>query len=110
MKFVICIEKGIKEMYKLENWSIVETDLDPYKPPECKSKKLSGSVYDHPRFLDGKDITTSRIVGAYQELNNIVVETKSGSKYVLGKMSEDYQKWLDENKLIFDPNKLITNN
>jgi hypothetical protein len=73
---------------RLENWSIVIRNFDPYKAPELLGQYLHGEVYDSVRFKDGSRITTSRIVGVYGEL----IETKSGNRYELGIIDSEYEK------------------
>lgn len=52
--------------------------------------RLNGNVYGHPnpRHNDGKEITTSSVIG---KRNGLVV-TKSGSEYDLVDVSPDYEK------------------
>lgn len=57
-------------MPRLENWCMQYTG------------RLSGNVYDHPRFDDGEFVTTTEIV-MYNE-DNKEFHTKSGSSYTLG--------------------------
>jgi len=48
---------------------------------------LSGRVTGHPHLPDGKDISTSPIVGKVGEL----VQTKSGNRYELGEIDPVYE-------------------
>lgn len=72
---------------KLNQWSIV-APLDPYKAPEQISVNLYGIVEGHPEHKDGRDITTSRIVGKTPEGH---VRTRSGSTYELGDVDPAYE-------------------
>jgi hypothetical protein len=73
---------------KLENWSIVQEELNPYQPPEMHRQCLHGKVYHHPDHADGTEITTSVIVDAH----NRIVTTRSGSEYILGEVDPEYEK------------------
>lgn len=73
----------------LENWRTVL--LDPYSPPEA-GMRLSGEVYDHPRFQNGTVVTTSRV----NKINCRFITTKSGSLYWLGKPDPNFVKWCKE--------------
>ena len=72
---------------KIENWAIVSPQ-DPYTAPELLRFSLKGEVYGHPRFSDGFEVTTSYIIGSDGE----TITTKSGSKYELGKVKDEYEK------------------
>jgi len=76
------------ETVKIENWEIVYSPPNPYTAPECCPPYLYGQVYGHPRFEDGKFISTSMIVDAYGNH----VKTKN-TEYVLGKPSDKYAEW-----------------
>lgn len=71
---------------RIEGWSVVGS-WDPYMAPELQCVRLMGHVYGHPMHHDGKDVVTSRIVG---EINDEIV-TASGSRYVLGSVSAEYE-------------------
>lgn len=88
-------------MPRLENWSIVFdscTEDMYYKAPELIKKRLQGDIYDdeNKRFENGEFVVTSSI----QELNikENYAQTKN-TKYILGKPSEDYLKWLKSENL-----------
>lgn len=72
---------------RIENWAIVE-DIDAYTAPEMVKKRLTGSVYGHPRFEDGKVVTTSSLKEVDMVTRSVL--TKSGSKYLLGTPSAEY--------------------
>lgn len=82
-------------MPKLENWSVTFRG-DRYTAPELRPPCLQGVVADGPRA--GKSVITSRIVAA----DGRVVETWSGSKYVLGKIDPKYRAWLREHRPDWD--------
>ena len=73
---------------KLENWAVVYTD--PYRAPEDQHPHLHGTVYGNPKFDDGEDITTSRIV----QIDPVAktVTTYSGSVYELGAVDPEWEK------------------
>lgn len=60
---------------RLENWCILFPG------------GLHGNVYGHPKFPDGKEVTTSLPVATVD--NQIL--TKSGSLYILGEPKADYE-------------------
>ena len=94
------MKKGGVTIPRLENWSIIG-DFDPYKAPELQYKMLQGEIYDDEkkRFNDGRYVRTSQLI----ELNikNNYAQTKN-TKYILGKVSEDYLKWLKENDMTLE--------
>jgi len=75
----------------LKNWDIVEDHVPVggltsiYSAPECSQKiqvfRLSGNVYNHSKYGEGKEITTS-IIAAF-EPETRTVTTQSGSYYTL---------------------------
>ena len=73
---------------KLKNWSII-TDVSPFTPPELMHYHLQGNVYGNPKFEDGTNVITSRII----EINDIgdhkEAITRSGSVYELYKEDVD---------------------
>ena len=75
-------------MLKLENWSLVFGNPDPWLAPELQHICLHGKVFNHPNHGNGTWIRTSRIIR--KEKGFIV--THSGSKYELGKVNPDYEK------------------
>ena len=78
-------------MIRIENWSIVQLGFDPYRPPEAQEQALHGTVYGHPGFGDGEEVTTSSIVSGATCDGRITVRTRSGSEYELGEVSADYE-------------------
>lgn len=89
----------------LENWSVVYHVNSPYDAPELWGRALHGFVYGHPRIPDGKEVTTSKIVG----ISERKILTNSGTAYTLGKVDEKYEK-LFPNALERLFNALLTNN
>jgi hypothetical protein len=73
---------------RLENWSVVFSETDPYLAPELQKIALHGNVYGHPRFDDGSSVTTSTI----KELRGELIITNSGSEYELGEVDPEYEK------------------
>lgn len=72
---------------RITDWSV---GGGPYDAPEVR--RLSGTLEN------GKQITTSPIVDA----NGRSVRTRSGSLYLLGDISTDYLKWMQENNIAYD--------
>jgi hypothetical protein len=83
-------------MPRLENWSVCDSEFNPYQAPECQSKVLRGQIYDdeNERWDDGTTIRTSRLVEL--DTKNKYAQTLN-TKYILGEPSEDYLKWLKDN-------------
>lgn len=79
-------------MIKMHNWSIGGSG-DAYTPPELQVKKLRGEVYGHPRFPDGHRISSSALIEAWSR----TAVTKSGTRYVLGRINPEYRKFLKKN-------------
>jgi len=50
-----------ENIYILEDWAW-HTNATPYTAPECIVRWLSGKVYGHPRFEDGKRVHTSAVM------------------------------------------------
>lgn len=78
-------------MVRIENWSIISKT--PYASPEADVKYLQGKVYGHPRFEDGYEITTSRLIKT--DLENNLAETLSRI-YELGQVDPEYAKFLEK--------------
>lgn len=74
---------------KIENWAVVSPVKSPYDSPELVGPSLNGQVFGHPRFPDGKWVTTSTICGINEENE---VTTMSGSSYELGQVRESYEE------------------
>lgn len=80
-------------MIRIENWSLVERDANPYLAPELKNRHLHGVVYGHPRWADGTSVVTSSI----KDVDGCIVETHSGSVYELGEPAAEYVEWCKKN-------------
>jgi hypothetical protein len=83
-------------MSKIENWSIVSIDDNPYKAPELKDKVVCGEAYGHKSFPDGAKIRTSSIMEI--NLKEGYVLTKN-TKYTLGEINPVYKKWCEDNDI-----------
>ena len=94
-------------MPRLENWSVINYDDSPYLAPELRTTMLQGEIYndENNRFEDGKKITTSRLLELNFEENYGF--TLSGTRYILGNMSKDYENWLKENDIVLKSTKVI---
>lgn len=78
-------------MAKLEQWSVVAGDFNPYTPPECVERRLHGQVSEHPTFPDGAEVTTSRIVRVAGG-ERLLAVTNSGTTYELGEIDPRYEE------------------
>lgn len=74
---------------RLENWYVTNDFLNPYVAPELKPCYLIGNVYGHPRFEDGRQVITSRIMEIKDKGDHKEAVTKSGSIYELYKEDVD---------------------
>lgn len=91
---------------RLENWA-VHLDQGGYRAPETCMRYLSGEVFGHPRFEEGKKVSTGHLVGfPFMDDDHWFVKTRR-TVYQLGKPSPEYLAWLDENGHTFDPNEPI---
>ena len=81
----------------LKNWSVRGYNNTPYTAPECQRFCLHGEAYGHPRFVDGKAITTSPIQAS---INNLVETTNT--VYELGEADTSYLLWCEENGIKVD--------
>lgn len=88
-------------MPRIENWSIVSNEINPFQAPECQVIRLQGNIFDDElkRFKDNTSITTSKIKSI--DLKNNQAQTKN-TLYDLGKPSEDYIKWLSDNNMTLE--------
>lgn len=72
---------------KLEKWCVISRNLPALQPPEQERSCLHGFVTGHPRCHDGKEVTTSLVMGK----NGNKIVTKSGSEYELGAADAFYE-------------------
>jgi hypothetical protein len=84
---------------RIENWSVVASSNNPYTPPERAPLRLTGNVYGHPKHYEGRFVETSSIVSS----SGVMVNTRSGSRYVLGKPCPKYLSWLEDHHPHIDP-------
>jgi len=82
------------EPIRLEKWSTIYTDPDPYKPPELRVMRLRGEAHGHPRHDNGRLVTTTRVVDLDLEARR--ARTRSGSVYALGEPEEGFVDYLRE--------------
>jgi len=87
-----------KTLVKIENWSLILVNYDPYKAPELQRQNLRGQVYDHPRFKDGTEIVSSYITE--MDLKKGIIATHSGTEYSLGRPASHWMRWLEEQEYI----------
>jgi hypothetical protein len=75
---------------RIENWAVVfPPSISPYTAPELLKQSLQGEIFGHPKFNDGKFVTTSSIIGKNSR-NEIL--TLSGSTYELGQIDPGYEE------------------
>ncbi len=79
---------------KLENWSIVRDESNPFLAPELRNVVLQGEVYGHKNFEDGVNVSTSSL----EEINveSRIAQTRN-TTYELGEPSIIFLNWLEEN-------------
>ena len=77
---------------KIENWSVVTGNYNPYTAPEAIPRCIRGEVYGHPDFPDGDIVTTSTLV----LLENGVAKTQN-TQYSLGYPEAEYTAWCVKN-------------
>ena len=68
---------------KLERWCAVSGQSHGLESPEAEAVRLVGFVEGHPRYADGREVTTSTVVRPSDK----GVITVSGSEYELGSSS-----------------------
>jgi hypothetical protein len=66
---------------RLENWQILGLADEAGEPAVC----VSGEIFGDPRFARGAFVTTSAVHGYRYENDEIVVVTRTGTEYLLGK-------------------------
>jgi hypothetical protein len=71
------------ETILIEEWALIDNPL-------TGQTHLQGKVYSHPTYRDGIVVVTSPIIGG--NAKEKIVNTFSGSHYLLGKVNEDYEK------------------
>lgn len=88
-------------MFILRKWSVTGL-LDPDKWGISKRSmlnRLTGQVFNNPRFVNGKNVITSSI----EEIDGRKVKTSSGSTYVLfGPPDKSFMELLELYKIPFD--------
>ena len=74
----------------LKNWSVT-SDIDArFIAPEMMHYHLQGEVYGHPRFENGRNVITSRIIEINDKGDYKEAITRSGSIYEL------YREYIDK--------------
>jgi len=79
---------------RLENWEIIIYDRELHQSCELIKAYLIGQIYNDDRFEDGKTVFTSTLVEF--DITNNTAKTEN-TIYELGKPSEKWRKWLEEN-------------
>jgi len=93
----------MSKIIKLNNWSIVCPNKDPYIPPEAVKALLHGTADNHPKLGRNAEITTSSIVSAKGRF----VKTYSGHTYELREPHPNYLVWLKANGIKLDENQPV---
>lgn len=90
---------------KIDDWS-VNVDSDPYRAPELMERIVTGTVVetDSERLNVGKciDIRTSRLI----EISGKTLKSR-GSTFILGNIDPNYEKYMKDNNIAFDPENPI---
>jgi hypothetical protein len=93
--------EGLTMTIRLENWSCCTDIDDPYMAPELKvilgGLHLQGSVFGHPKFEDGKHVTTSRIT----DVNGKIVKTRN-TEYELGEVNPEFKEFVTKSGAAWD--------
>ena len=80
-----------KQKAKIEKWSVVGYNVDPYKAPEQAVSALVGLVKGHPRLTDGHQILTSPLTMI--SYRNRIAMT-ANTTYELGEPDPEFIQWL----------------
>lgn len=80
-------------MIKLENWSVMQSNSNPYLPPEARPTVLVGTVYGHPNRPDGDRIRTSSLMSISYSKRK--AKTRN-TEYTLGEPEAEFLKFLEE--------------
>lgn len=79
----------MSKVIMLDKWGMAAND-NPYQPPEMRTWSFKGEVYGHPRFKDKHYVRTSVPVAC--SVDEMMVQTASGSVYLLGEPDPEYLK------------------
>jgi hypothetical protein len=74
----------------VDDWYFVNR-FAPVNPGGWGSR-LCGIVTNHPEIVDNSFITTSRVVDCKEENGKTIVITRTGTNYVLGDVSKQYEE------------------
>ena len=92
-----------KQKAKLEKWSVLGLNTDPYKAPEQALTVLAGFVSGHPKISDGTQICTSPLTMiSYRNKMAVTVNTT----YELGEPDPDFLKFLSQHGLSIEQYEL----
>ncbi len=83
---------------RIEDWSVIRANSDPYLAPERAGIKIHGAVYGHPAYADGSYIATSDVIGSTGRTVHCV-----SRNYELGSPSSSFLAWLAGEGLTYDP-------
>ena len=76
---------------RIEHWSLIMLGSG-YYAPSLERAHLVGEVHEHPHYPDGYLVRTSRVL-RFDMLRHEAL-TKTGSIYLLGRMSPHFEDWL----------------
>lgn len=84
------------EIVRLEDWAIIQVTDNPYQAPELGRSVLHGSAFGHPRFDNGKSITT----GTIQKFDSKTMTAETNrTRYKLGKMEDQFREYLTKENI-----------
>ncbi len=86
----------------LQDWWVLPSSRDIYRPPETRSLTIVGIVKGHPSQEDGKCIHTSAVI----RIDGCTVYTRNRT-YRLGRIQPAYRKWLQDSGHDYDPRNPI---
>lgn len=84
---------------RLDFWSVVYDQRNPYIPPEGRALCLKGVIGEgHPHKPPGSRVVTSGI----KTIAGRLVTTGSGTVYQLGRVNRKYRAWMKEKQICYD--------
>lgn len=79
---------------RIEDWSFIFSDLNPYQAPENQVCRLYGRVFGHPNGSDGDVVSTSAI----QAVDISAKKVRTINRiYTLGDPDPEFLDYLKEN-------------
>jgi hypothetical protein len=62
---------------RMKNWSISANKGEEYQAPECRTNRLYGFAYGHPKFPNGHPVETSTIISITDQGTHKIVLTRN---------------------------------